>query len=85
MFKIFGGKKTIGTLGEGWVTDKPLKDDANTLRTEIQRIQQELSTVLESKGRATKDERATIVLHSLDAFYKVDTFLGKCISGSQTR
>jgi len=84
MFKIFGGKKAT-TLGEGWITDKPLKDDANTLRTEIQRIQQELSTVLESKGRATKDERATIVLHSLDAFYKVDTFLGKCISGSQTR
>tara|TARA_Y100000296_G_C4999652_1_gene169532 strand:- start:278 stop:502 length:225 start_codon:yes stop_codon:yes gene_type:complete len=71
MFGLFGGKKATSS------TDTILRDDAHTLRTEIQRIQHELSTVLESKGRATKDERTTIVTSSLDTFRKVDTFLAK--------
>ncbi len=73
MFGLFGGKKATTT------TDAPLKDNAYALRTEIQRIQEELSTVLESKGRATKDERTIIVTSSLDAFKKVDNFLVKYI------
>ena len=73
MFGLFGGKKATIT------TDAPLKDNAYALRTEIQRIQEELSTVLESKGRATKDERTVIVTSSLDAFKKVDNFLVKYI------
>ena len=73
MFGLFGGKKATTT------TDAPLKANAYALRTEIQRIQEELSTVLESKGRATKDERTVIVTSSLDAFKKVDNFLVKYI------
>ena len=66
----------------------PLKDNANdtlgrdyyALRSEIRRRQEELTTVLESKGRATKDERTVLVTHSLDAFKKVDDFLVKYIA-----
>jgi len=67
MFNIFGGKKdsTLTTINS----------DASTLRTQIHRIQEELATILESKGRATKDERTLIVTSSLEAFKKVDTFL----------
>ena len=67
MFNLFGGKKdnTLTTI----------KSDASTLRNQIRRIQEELSTVLESKNRATKDERTSIVTSSLEAFKKVDTFL----------
>ena len=69
MFGLFGGKKATTT------TDSPLKDNAYALRTEIHRIQEELATVLESTGRATKDERTVIVTSSLDAFKKVAIFL----------
>ena len=67
MFNIFGGKKdsTLTTI----------KSDASTLRTQIRRIQEELATVLESKGRATKDERTTIVTSSLETLKRVDAFL----------
>ena len=67
MFNLFGGKK-----GDTLTT---IKSDANELRTQIHRIQKELSTVLESKGRATKDERTSIVTTSLEAFNKIDSFL----------
>jgi len=67
MFNLFGGKKddTLTTI----------KSDANTLRTQIHRIQKELTIILESKNRATKDERTSIVTSSLEAFKKVDSFL----------
>jgi hypothetical protein len=67
MFNLFGGKK-----GDTLTT---IKSDANELRTQIHRIQKEFSTVLESKGRATKDERTSIVTTSLEAFNKIDSFL----------
>ena len=67
MFNIFGGKKDDTLVA--------IKEDASTLRTHIHRIQEELATVLESKGRATKDERTTIVESSLAALKRVDTFL----------
>lgn len=67
MFNLFGGKK-----GDTLTT---IKSDASELRMQIHRIQKELSTVLESKGRATKDERTSIVTSSLEAFNKIDSFL----------
>ena len=67
MFNIFGGKKDDTLVA--------IKEDASALRTHIHRIQEELATVLESKGRATKDERTTIVESSLAALKRVDTFL----------
>ena len=67
MFNIFGGKKDDTLVA--------IKEDASALRTHIHRIQDELATVLESKGRATKDERTTIVTSSLAALKRVDTFL----------
>ena len=72
MFNLFGKKTATATAIPGM-----FKDDAYALRHEIHRIQEELATVLESKGRATKDERAILVTSSLDAFKKVDTFLTK--------
>ena len=71
MFGIFGNKKES--------SNPTLQHDASILQTEIQRIQNELSTILEYKGRATKDERTTIVTSSLNAFKKVDTFLKKVV------
>jgi hypothetical protein len=67
MFNIFGGKK-----GDNLVD---IKNDASALRMHIHRIQEELATILEYKGRATKEERTTIVTSSLEAFNRVDTFL----------
>ena len=67
MFNIFGGKKDDTLVA--------IKEDASALRTHIHRIQEELATVLESKGRATKDERTTIVTSSLAALKRVDAFL----------
>lgn len=67
MFNIFGGKKDDALVD--------IKNDANALRAHIHRIQEELATVLESKGRATKDERTNLVTSSLEAFKRVDTFL----------
>ena len=67
MFNIFGGKKDDTLVA--------IKEDASALRTHIHRIQDELATVLESKGRATKDERTTIVTSSLAALKRVDAFL----------
>ena len=67
MFNIFGGKKDDNLVA--------IHNDASALRTHINRIQEELATVLESKGRATKDERTTIVTSSLEAFKRVDAFL----------
>ena len=67
MFNLFGWKKdsTLTTI----------KSDASALRTHIHRIQEELATVLESKGRATKDERTIIVTSSLETLKRVDAFL----------
>ena len=67
MFNLFGGKKdsTLTTI----------KSDASALRIHIHRIQEELATVLESKGRATKDERTIIVTSSLETLKRVDAFL----------
>jgi len=73
MFGLFGGKKATTTS----TTPVHFNDDASALRHELHRIQEELSTVLESKGRATKDERTIIVTSSLDTFRKVDNFLAK--------
>ena len=67
MFNIFGGKKDDSLVN--------IKNDASALRMHIHRIQEELATILESKGRATKDERTTIVTSSLEAFNRVDIFL----------
>mgnify|MGYP003139045319 CR=1 FL=1 len=67
MFNIFGGKKDDTLVA--------IKEDASALRTHIHRIQEELATVLESKGRATKDERTIIVTSSLAALKRVDAFL----------
>ena len=72
MFNIFGGKKDDTLAEKNWVD---IKNDASALRTHIHRIQEELATILESKGRATKNERTTIVTSSLAAFKRVDTFL----------
>ena len=67
MFNLFGGKRdnTLTTI----------RDDASTLRIYVHQIQEELATVLESKGRATKDERTTIVTSSLETLKRVDAFL----------
>jgi hypothetical protein len=67
MFNIFGGKKDDSLVD--------IKNDASALRMHIHRIQEELATILEYKGRATKEERTTIVTSSLEAFNRVDTFL----------
>lgn len=67
MFNIFGGKKDDSLVN--------IKNDASALRMHIHRIQEELATILEYKGRATKEERTTIVTSSLEAFNRVDTFL----------
>ena len=67
MFNLFGGKK--------YSTLTTIKSDASALRTHIHRIQEELATVLESKGRATKDERTIIVTSSLETLKRVDAFL----------
>jgi len=67
MFNLFGGKKDDTLVA--------INNDASALRTHIHRIQEELATVLESKGRATKDERTTIVTSSLEALNRVDAFL----------
>ena len=67
MFNIFGGKKDDSLVA--------IKNDASALRMHIHRIQEELATILEYKGRATKEERTTIVTSSLEAFNRVDTFL----------
>lgn len=69
MFGLFGSKKDSSS--------PTLQQDASVLQTEIHRIQNELSTILEYKSRATKDERTVIVTSSLDAFKKVSTFLKK--------
>ena len=67
MFNIFGGKKDDTLVA--------INNDASALRAHIHRIQEELATVLESKGRATKDERTTIVTSSLETLKRVDAFL----------
>ena len=67
MFNLFGGKKDC--------TLTTIKSDASALRTHIHRIQEELATVLESKGRATIDERTIIVTSSLETLKRVDAFL----------
>tara|TARA_R110002020_G_scaffold84375_3_gene209045 strand:- start:9449 stop:9703 length:255 start_codon:yes stop_codon:yes gene_type:complete len=81
MFGLFGNKKgnsaTATAPSTTSATQVHFKDDASALRHELHRIQEELSTVLESKGRATKDERTVIVTSSLDTFRKVDNFLAK--------
>ena len=69
MFNLFGGKKgNTNTL-------TIIRLAASALQMHIHRIQEELTTVLESKGRATKDERTTIVMSSLNTLKKVDDFL----------
>ena len=69
MFNLFGGKKgNTNTL-------TIIRLEASALQMHIHRIQEELTTVLESKGRATKDERTTIVMSSLNTLKKVDDFL----------
>ena len=79
MFGLFGNKKgnsaTATAPSTTSATQVHFKDDASALRHELHRIQEELATVLEKTGRATKDERTSIVTSSLEAFKRVDAFL----------